>query len=63
MTGHQEQVDKKEEASILAKLSLLARMRQLHEWTVFGTKEAEAEEAEELRIDSGTADAPDKETD
>jgi hypothetical protein len=42
----------KEEKAILAKLTLLAEMRKLHEWTVFGRKEVEEEEKAETEIDS-----------
>jgi len=42
----------KEEKAILAKLTLLAEMRKLHEWTVFGQREAEDEEQAETEIDS-----------
>ncbi len=42
----------KEEKAILAKLTLLAEMRKLHEWTVFGQREAEDEEKAETEIDS-----------
>jgi len=47
----------KEEKAILAKLALLAKMRQLHEWTVFGRKEAEDEEKAEMEIDSEASDS------
>jgi len=42
----------KEEKAILAKLTLLAEMRKLHEWTVFGQKDVEEEEKAETEIDS-----------
>ena len=42
----------KEEKAILAKLALLAEMRKLHEWTVFGRQEVEDEEKAEKDIDS-----------
>jgi len=47
----------KEEKAILAKLTLLAKMRKLHEWTVFGQKEAEDEEKAETEIDSEASDS------
>lgn len=47
----------KEERAILAKLALLARIRKLHEWTVFGQKEAEDEEKAESEIDSEASDS------
>jgi hypothetical protein len=42
----------REREAILKKLALLGEMRKLHEWTVFGQKEAEDEEETEARIDS-----------
>jgi len=47
----------KEQKAILAKLTLLAKMRKLHEWTVFGPKEAEDEEKTEIEIDSEASDS------
>ena len=47
----------REEKAILAKLTLLAKMRKLHEWTVFGQREAEDEEKAETEIDSEASDA------
>ena len=46
----------REEKAILAKLTLLAKMRKLHEWTVFGQREAEDEERAETEIDSEASD-------
>jgi hypothetical protein len=42
----------KENEAVLKKLALLGEMRKLHEWTVFGQKEAGDEEETEARIDS-----------
>jgi len=51
--GCEVETDKeKEEKAILAKLTLLAEMRKLHEWTVFGQKDVEEEEKAETEIDS-----------
>jgi len=53
--GKTEEEKKKEEKAILTKLALLARMRKLHEWTVFGHSEAEEEERKEAEIDKEIA--------
>ena len=42
----------KENEVVLKKLALLGEMRKLHEWTVFGQKEAEDEEEAEAKIES-----------
>jgi len=47
----------KERKALLAKLNLLADMMKRHEWTVFGQKEAEEEEAAEAKIDSEASDS------
>jgi hypothetical protein len=46
-----------EEKALLKKLALLARMREQHEWIVFGQKEAEDEEETETKIDSEASDS------
>jgi hypothetical protein len=46
----------KEKKALLQKLRLLAKTRKLHEWVVFGQKEAEEEEAE-TKIDSQASDS------
>ncbi len=44
-----------ERRAILIKLSLLAEIMKLHEWTVFGQKEAsEMERTEAARVASGS---------
>ena len=48
----------KERKTLLAKLTLLAKMMKLHEWTTFGQKEAEDEEKAEADIDSETSGSP-----
>jgi len=50
----------KEQKALLAKLNLLADMMKLHEWTVFGQKEAEQEEEAEAKIDSELSDSTTK---
>jgi len=50
----------KEQKALLAKLNLLADMMKLHEWTVFGQKEAEQEEEAEAKIDSKLSDSTTK---
>lgn len=42
----------KERKALLAKLNLLAEMMNLHEWSAFGSKEAEDVEKAEAQIDS-----------
>jgi len=42
----------KQQKALLAKLTLLAEMMKLHEWTTFGQKEAEDVEKTETNIDS-----------
>lgn len=49
-------VTEKEQRAIRAKLCLLTKRMRLHEWTVFGEKEAEELEAEETKMDSGDYD-------
>jgi len=46
-----------EKEAILKELALLGEMRQLHEWTVFGKKEAGDLEMAEAEIDSEAADS------
>ena len=50
----------KEKEAILKKLALLGEVRKLHEWTVFGQKEAEDEEEAEARIDSEASNSTGK---
>ena len=47
--------EEKKREVILKELTLLEEMRRLHEWTVFGQKEAEDEEKTEMEIDSGAS--------
>lgn len=47
----------KEKKALLQKLRLLAKTRKLHEWVVFGQKEAEEEEEAETKIDSQASDS------
>jgi len=48
----QEKTDEVKREAILKELALLEEMRRLHEWTVFGQKEAEEEEKTETELDS-----------
>jgi hypothetical protein len=45
----------KKEAALLEELTMLGNMIKLHEWTRFGQKEAEDEEALEAKLDSEAA--------
>ena len=48
---NKEEKERKEEA-ILKELQLLEKMREEHEWVVFGQEEAEEEEKIEAELDS-----------
>ncbi len=50
----------KENEAVLKKLALLGEMRKLHEWTVFGQKEAEDEEEAEAKIESEASNSTGK---
>ena len=52
------ETEREKEEAILAKLRLLAEMRRVHEWAVFGQKEADELEETESEIDSETSDSP-----
>ena len=47
----------KERKAILAKLQLLEKVSNLHEWTVFAQKEAGDMEKTEAKIDSEASDS------
>ena len=50
-----ERKKRKRDEAILKQLALLGEMRKLHEWTVFGQKEAEEEERAETEAATETS--------
>ena len=53
--GNEEEKEERE-AALLEELTLLGNMMKLHEWTRFGSKEAEDEAEFEAKLDSEAED-------